>query len=121
MILYPSLCVCGCVGVWCVGGCVCVCVCECVCVCVCVCVCMYVCTSEYVSHSVHASADRSAPEESADAEVGRRLYSHQVATRWYRAPELLYGAREYTEAVDLWAAGCIMAEMINKSPLFPGA
>ncbi|KAF5912905.1 hypothetical protein HPG69_007898 [Diceros bicornis minor] len=31
-----------------------------------------------------------------------RLYTHQVATRWYRAPELLYGARQYDEGVDLW-------------------
>eukprot|EP00037_Helgoeca_nana_P014438 m.134748 g.134748 ORF g.134748 m.134748 type:complete len:335 (+) comp22546_c1_seq2:281-1285(+) len=50
----------------------------------------------------------------------RPRYSHQVATRWYRAPELLYGAREYTEMVDIWAVGTIMAEMINNSPIFPG-
>ncbi|EDV28998.1 uncharacterized protein TRIADDRAFT_20272 [Trichoplax adhaerens] len=49
-----------------------------------------------------------------------RLYSHQVATRWYRAPELLYGSRTYDEGVDLWYLGCIFAELINKSPLFPG-
>ncbi|XP_074873648.1 cyclin-dependent kinase 20 isoform X6 [Carettochelys insculpta] len=49
-----------------------------------------------------------------------RLYSHQVATRWYRAPELLYGARRYDEGVDLWAVGCIFAELLNNSPLFPG-
>ncbi|XP_071545594.1 cyclin-dependent kinase 20-like isoform X1 [Panulirus ornatus] len=51
---------------------------------------------------------------------GKRLYSHQVATRWYRAPELLYGARQYNEGVDLWAVGCIFGEMINSSPVFPG-
>ncbi|KAG8549934.1 hypothetical protein GDO81_018812, partial [Engystomops pustulosus] len=49
-----------------------------------------------------------------------RLYSHQVATRWYRAPELLYGARKYDEGVDLWAVGCIFGELLNGSPLFPG-
>ncbi|VEL30054.1 unnamed protein product [Protopolystoma xenopodis] len=49
-----------------------------------------------------------------------RLYSHQVATRWYRAPELLYGARKYTHSVDLWAIGCIFGELLNCSPLFPG-
>ncbi|ESO08896.1 hypothetical protein HELRODRAFT_74648 [Helobdella robusta] len=49
-----------------------------------------------------------------------RLYSHQVATRWYRSPELLFGARKYREGVDLWAVGCIFGEMINCSPLFPG-
>ncbi len=47
-------------------------------------------------------------------------YSHQVATRWYRAPELLYGSRSYDPAVDLWAAGCVLGEMLNGSPLFPG-
>eukprot|EP00794_Sanderia_malayensis_P012637 gene12634-13935_t len=49
-----------------------------------------------------------------------RLYSHQVATRWYRAPELLYGARKYDEGVDLWAVGAIFGELLNNSPLFPG-
>lgn len=41
-----------------------------------------------------------------------------VGFRWYRAPELLYGARFYSEKVDLWAVGCIIAEMITKKPLF---
>lgn len=48
-----------------------------------------------------------------------RQYSHQVATRWYRAPELLYGSRTYTPSVDMWSVGCIIAEMINGAPLFP--
>ncbi|KAK6174911.1 hypothetical protein SNE40_013471 [Patella caerulea] len=51
---------------------------------------------------------------------GDRQYSHQVATRWYRSPELLYGARKYDEGVDLWAVGCIFGELLNNSPLFPG-
>lgn len=46
--------------------------------------------------------------------------SHQVATRWYRAPELLFGARRYGTAVDMWAFGCILAELLTLSPLFPG-
>ena len=49
-----------------------------------------------------------------------RLYSHQVATRWYRAPELLYGARQYDQGVDLWAVGCIFGELLNRSPIFRG-
>ncbi|KAF7258023.1 hypothetical protein EG68_05956 [Paragonimus skrjabini miyazakii] len=49
-----------------------------------------------------------------------RLYSHQVATRWYRAPELLYGARNYSKSIDLWAIGCIFGELFNNSPIFPG-
>ena len=52
---------------------------------------------------------------------GERLYSHQVATRWYRAPELLYGARKYDKGVDLWAIGAIFGELLNNSPLFPGS
>lgn len=43
-----------------------------------------------------------------------------MATRWYRSPELLYGARKYDEGVDLWAVGCIFGELLNNSPLFPG-
>ncbi|CAM9133280.1 unnamed protein product, partial [Ectocarpus sp. 12 AP-2014] len=51
-----------------------------------------------------------------------RSYSHQVATRWYRAPELLYGARRrvYGFAVDMWAAGAVVGEMLAGRPLFPG-
>ncbi|OAD56296.1 Cyclin-dependent kinase 20 [Eufriesea mexicana] len=63
----------------------------------------------------------------ADFGLGRLLwknvtkpYSHQIATRWYRAPELLYGARYYTSAIDMWSIGCIFGELLNKSPLFPG-
>jgi len=49
-----------------------------------------------------------------------RLYTHQVVTRWYRAPELLFGARNYGEGVDMWAAGCILAELLLRVPVFPG-
>ncbi|OLY77893.1 Cyclin-dependent kinase 11B [Smittium mucronatum] len=43
-----------------------------------------------------------------------------VVTLWYRAPELLFGIREYSTAVDMWSVGCIFAELIDKNPLFPG-
>mmetsp|Transcript_33422 Transcript_33422/g.54228 ORF Transcript_33422/g.54228 Transcript_33422/m.54228 type:complete len:409 (-) Transcript_33422:1187-2413(-) len=43
-----------------------------------------------------------------------------VVTIWYRAPELLLGAKHYTKAVDMWAVGCIFAELITTSPLFRG-
>lgn len=43
-----------------------------------------------------------------------------VVTLWYRAPELLLGAKEYTTAIDMWSIGCIFAEFISKEPLFPG-
>ena len=43
----------------------------------------------------------------------RPVYTHTVATRWYRAPELLYGARSYGPGVDMWAVGLVFAEMIG--------
>lgn len=49
-----------------------------------------------------------------------RIYTHQVVTRWYRAPELLYGSRMYGTGIDMWAIGCILAEMFRREALFPG-
>eukprot|EP01125_Pyxidicula_operculata_P014967 TRINITY_DN5052_c0_g1_i3.p1 TRINITY_DN5052_c0_g1~~TRINITY_DN5052_c0_g1_i3.p1 ORF type:complete len:296 (+),score=58.76 TRINITY_DN5052_c0_g1_i3:15-902(+) len=49
-----------------------------------------------------------------------RPYTHEVITLWYRAPEILLGSQAYSTPVDIWSAGCIMAEMITKRPLFPG-
>ncbi|XP_055981392.1 mitogen-activated protein kinase 15 [Sorex fumeus] len=43
-----------------------------------------------------------------------------VATRWYRAPEVLLSSRWYTPGVDLWSLGCILGEMLRGRPLFPG-
>lgn len=43
-----------------------------------------------------------------------------VATRWYRAPEILLGSKRYTKGVDIWSVGCIMGEVISGKPLFPG-
>ncbi|KAB1281253.1 Cyclin-dependent kinase 7 [Camelus dromedarius] len=49
-----------------------------------------------------------------------RAYTHQVVTRWYRAPELLFGARMYGVGVDMWAVGCILAELLRRVPFLPG-
>jgi len=43
-----------------------------------------------------------------------------VVTRWYRAPEVVLLASQYTRAIDVWAAGCIYAELLGRKPLFPG-
>ncbi|KAI8911642.1 kinase-like domain-containing protein [Gorgonomyces haynaldii] len=43
-----------------------------------------------------------------------------VVTIWYRAPELLLGSRHYTKAIDMWAIGCIFAELLMLKPLFKG-
>lgn len=49
-----------------------------------------------------------------------RLHTHRVVTRFYRAPELLFGARAYGPAVDIWAVGCIIAELLLRVPFLPG-
>eukprot|EP00061_Rhincodon_typus_P001087 g13678.t1 len=43
-----------------------------------------------------------------------------VATRWYRAPELMLSLDGYSSAIDLWSAGCILAEMLGRRQIFPG-
>lgn len=43
-----------------------------------------------------------------------------VATRWYRAPEIMLNSKGYTKSIDIWSVGCILAEMISNRPLFPG-
>lgn len=48
------------------------------------------------------------------------MLTDYVATRWYRAPEILLGSRMYTKGVDMWSVGCILGEMINGKPVFPG-
>ena len=52
--------------------------------------------------------------------VPTATYTHEVVTLWYRAPEILLGARHYLPAVDMWSLGCIMAELAAIRPLFPG-
>ncbi|GBM59409.1 Serine/threonine-protein kinase ICK [Araneus ventricosus] len=50
----------------------------------------------------------------------RPPYTDYVSTRWYRAPEVLVRATNYNSPIDMWAVGCIMAELYNLKPLFPG-
>lgn len=49
-----------------------------------------------------------------------RVYTHEVVTLWYRAPEVLLGCPRYTTPIDIWSVGCIFAEMATKKPLFHG-
>ncbi|KAG7213622.1 hypothetical protein KM043_002871 [Ampulex compressa] len=44
-----------------------------------------------------------------------------VATRWYRAPEILIASKRYTKGIDMWSLGCILGEMLLGKPLFPGS
>jgi len=43
-----------------------------------------------------------------------------ICSRYYRAPELIFGATEYTTAIDVWSAGCVLAELLLGQPIFPG-
>ena len=43
-----------------------------------------------------------------------------AACRYYRAPELIFGATDYTTAIDVWSVGCVMAELLLGQPIFPG-
>ncbi|XP_072164078.1 mitogen-activated protein kinase 1-like isoform X1 [Diadema setosum] len=43
-----------------------------------------------------------------------------VATRWYRAPEIMLNSKGYTKSIDMWSVGCILAEMLSNRPIFPG-
>jgi len=43
-----------------------------------------------------------------------KCYTHEVVTLWYRAPEILLGAKYYTCSVDIWSIGCIFAELVNE-------
>jgi len=49
------------------------------------------------------------------------ILTDYVATRWYRAPEILLGSTKYTFGVDMWSAGCILAELLSGRPAFPGS
>lgn len=56
----------------------------------------------------------------AHAEESRSFMTEYVATRWYRAPELMLSLHHYSLAIDLWSVGCIFAEMLGRKQLFPG-
>lgn len=51
----------------------------------------------------------------------RPPYTEYVSTRWYRAPEVLLHCTTYSSPIDVWAIGCMMAELYTLRPLFPGA
>jgi len=63
---------------------------------------------------------RSLRDLEVDDEVSAVLTDY-VATRWYRAPEILMGSTCYSYAVDMWSVGCILGEMIIGKAVFPGA
>lgn len=61
---------------------------------------------------------RSLDQELDDGEP--RIMTEYVATRWYRAPEILLGSNSYSKGVDIWSFGCLIAELFRGKPLFAG-
>jgi len=55
-----------------------------------------------------------------DVDDTSTFLTEYVATRWYRAPEVMLTFKEYTRAIDIWSVGCVLAEMLSGKPLFPG-
>ncbi|GFG30615.1 hypothetical protein Cfor_10521 [Coptotermes formosanus] len=53
-------------------------------------------------------------------QIADPVLTDYVATRWYRAPEILIGSKWYTQGIDMWSLGCILAEMFLGKPLFQG-
>eukprot|EP00178_Gracilaria_changii_P025672 TRINITY_DN79015_c0_g1_i1.p1 TRINITY_DN79015_c0_g1~~TRINITY_DN79015_c0_g1_i1.p1 ORF type:complete len:364 (-),score=57.83 TRINITY_DN79015_c0_g1_i1:128-1219(-) len=53
-------------------------------------------------------------------ETNGTLYTEYIATRWYRAPEILLGSQKYDKAVDMWSVGCIIGELLGGKAMFPG-
>ncbi|PVU92254.1 hypothetical protein BB561_003947 [Smittium simulii] len=51
---------------------------------------------------------------------GAGFMTEYVATRWYRAPEIMLTFKNYSKAIDIWSVGCILAEILSRRPLFPG-
>jgi mitogen-activated protein kinase 1/3 len=55
-----------------------------------------------------------------DETVPSAHLTEYVVTRWYRAPEVMYSVQDYSFQIDVWALGCILAELLGKAPLWPG-
>ncbi|XP_052160566.1 cyclin-dependent kinase F-1 [Oryza glaberrima] len=75
-------------------------------------------TADIDDDPFRASYSYDAEEGMLEEESG--AFTSCVGTRWFRAPELLYGSTNYGQEVDLWSLGCILAELFNLEPIFPG-
>ncbi|GMF05632.1 unnamed protein product [Ambrosiozyma monospora] len=57
---------------------------------------------------------------SSDSEKNQGFLTEYVATRWYRAPEIILCYQNYSKAIDIWSVGCILAELLGGRTLFKG-
>ncbi|KAF8034345.1 hypothetical protein BT93_C0596 [Corymbia citriodora subsp. variegata] len=80
--------------------------------------CLATCTTSDIEGDPFKGSYAYEAEEAGEDVQG--LLTSCVGTRWFRAPELLYGSTDYGLEVDLWSLGCIFAELLTLEPLFPG-
>lgn len=52
--------------------------------------------------------------------IDKNMYTKYISTRWYRAPEMLLKTENYNEKIDIFAFGCVLAELLLMKPLFKG-
>lgn len=82
-------------------------------------------SSSTVNSSLNSTTGRGSDEDHVDPEERQLgdapILTDYVATRWYRAPEILIASKRYTKGIDMWSLGCILGEMIRGKPLFPGS
>lgn len=80
--------------------------------------CLATCTTSDIDNDTMKTSFSYEAMEGGDKEHG--CLTSCVGTRWFRAPELLYGSANYGLEIDLWSLGCIFAELLTLKPLFPG-
>lgn len=73
------------------------------------------CLSKLCDFGLVRSVDSSLEDDEEEVQM-----TEYVATRWYRAPEILVGSPSYSKAIDIWSLGCLIAEMYKGKPLFDG-
>lgn len=73
-----------------------------------------------LARSLSQLSNGSSNNENGMGDSGMPELTEYVATRWYRAPEILFAARRYTMGVDMWSVGTVLAEMLVGKALFPG-
>ena len=54
-------------------------------------------------------------------DTAQAIMTDYIATRWYRAPEVILSWKKYTTAIDVWSVGCILAELLTRKPLLPAS
>ena len=50
----------------------------------------------------------------------KKLNTPLVGTKWYKAPEVIMGWKDYNKSIDIWSFGCLFAELLLFEPIFPG-